>query len=130
MLTVTALYAAALAALFLWLSARVIGARGRARVSLGDGGDAGLLARIRAHGNCAEYAPMGLILMAATELNGAPHWLVHALGLTLLAGRVLHALGLSHGRMRLRVAGMGLTLTMIGFAALVAAVSAALGTGA
>jgi uncharacterized membrane protein YecN with MAPEG domain len=130
MLTVTALYAAALAALFLWLSARVIGARGRARVSLGDGGDGALQVRIRAHGNCAEYAPMGLILMAAAELNGAPHWLVHALGLMLLAGRILHALGMSDGATRLRVAGMGLTLTTIGFAALVAALSAVTGAWA
>lgn len=63
-LGITSVYAAAIALLLLALSWRVIEARRAGRVSLGDGGDRALLRRIRAQGNCAEYAPMGLILLA------------------------------------------------------------------
>ncbi len=47
------------------------------------------------HGNFAEYVPFALVLLALAELSGA-HWAgVHALGLSLLAGRLLHAYGIS-----------------------------------
>lgn len=112
MVTVTALYASLLALVHVRLSMRVIAARRGARVALGDGGDPALTRAIRAHGNFAEYAPLFLILIGAAELNGA-HWAaLHALGLALLAGRLLHARGLSREPedLRLRVRGMQLTL--------------------
>ena len=117
-LPVASLYAAALAILFLVLSKRVIDLRRRDGPSLGDG-DAELMARVRAHGNFAEYAPFGLLLLAMVELNGAPGLAVHVLGALLLAGRLLHAWSLPHGRKALwaRIAGMALTLLMIGIAA-------------
>lgn len=68
---VTPLYAAALTALFISLSLRVIALRRSGRVSLGDAGDPALLARIRAQGNCAEYAPLGIVLLLLAELAGA-----------------------------------------------------------
>jgi uncharacterized membrane protein YecN with MAPEG domain len=49
---------------------------------------------IRAHGNFTEYVPFALFLMLLIELNGAPRMFMHAIGLTLLAGRFLHAYGI------------------------------------
>lgn len=96
MLTITPLYAGALAILFLALSFRVVQQRGHG-VSLGDGGDQELLRRIRGHGNFAEYVPLILLLLAMLETGGAtPPWLLHLLGATLLLARLLHGIALSY----------------------------------
>lgn len=116
---ITPIYAALLAGLFLWLSTRVILVRRSERVSLGDGGSRELERRIRAQGNCAEYAPMGLILILLAELQGGPGWVIHLLGITLVLGRVMHGLALSAQQYALRVPGMALTLIVIAAAALV-----------
>lgn len=115
MLTITPLYAALVALVFLVLSARVIFYRRANLISLGDKGDNEMLKRMRAQANCAEYAPIGLLLLLLSELAGAPVLALHLLGLALLGGRVLHAVGFSATpqKMRLRVGGMMLTLTMI-----------------
>ncbi|SEK40256.1 hypothetical protein SAMN05443999_101360 [Roseovarius azorensis] len=119
-MTITPLYAGLIGLLFVLLSVRVIAARGATQVSLGDGGERMLVKRIRVQGNCAEYAPIGLLLLAMAELQGAPGWVVHLLGLSLLAGRVLHAIGLGRTPQItiFRRAGMVLTFAMITFAAL------------
>ncbi|MEZ5923723.1 MAG: MAPEG family protein [Hyphomicrobiaceae bacterium] len=111
----TAVYTALLAVLLVVLSARVIGVRRSRRISLGDGDDVDLRARIRAHGNFTEYAPMTLLLMAFAELQGGPAWLIHAMGLALLVGRLAHAAAVSPVEqiMPLRVAGMSLTLATL-----------------
>ncbi|WP_170478813.1 MAPEG family protein [Ruegeria arenilitoris] len=93
MLAITPIYAALIAVLFVWLSANVIRQRRRGRVSVGDGGDKAVLKAMRTHSNCAEYAPFALLLVAMVELQGGGGLLVNLLGLTLLAGRVLHAYG-------------------------------------
>lgn len=97
MLTITSLYAGLSALLFLALSVRVVqGRSGPQGVGLGDGGNAGLLRRIRGHGNFAEYTPLSLILLGILELGGTlPVWLLHLLGLTLVVARVLHGIALS-----------------------------------
>lgn len=92
--TITALYAGSLALVLLVLSVLVVRERGRARVSLGDGGDDRLNRAIRAQANFAEYVPVALIVIALTEAMGAPEMAVHGLGLALLLGRVAHAVGL------------------------------------
>jgi uncharacterized protein len=117
-LPATALYATLLAALFLVLSIRVIQARRRYQIALGA--PHRLVERaVRAHGNCAEYVPFGLVLLGLLEGMGLPAWGVHALGTTLLAGRVLHAYGISREPevFRCRVTGTALTLTVFGVAA-------------
>lgn len=117
---VTAFYASLLAALFLVLSARVIGRRREQRVELGHADDKELLRRLRVHANFAEYVPIALILMALAENMTAPRPMVHIVGLMLLAGRLLHAYGLSQTPqiLRYRVWGMVLTTVAIGIAAL------------
>lgn len=91
---ITPLYAGLLAILFLILSIRVVKRRGQG-ISLGDGGDAILQRRIRSHGNFAEYVPFILLLMAFLELNELHPYALHALGVSLLAARLLHGIALS-----------------------------------
>lgn len=114
-IAITPIYASLIALLFLFLSARVIRYRRGNLISVGDAGDKALLQRMRAQANCAEYAPVALLLMLLVELQGAPAIAVHCVGAMLLVGRVAHAYGFSqHPQiMGLRVLGMLLTLTMI-----------------
>jgi uncharacterized protein len=92
-MVVTPLYAGVLALWFLVLSFKVV--QGRAKISLGDGGDPAMLRLIRGHGNFAEYVPLILIMIGMLELGGCPAWLLHTLGLTLLTARFLHGYSLS-----------------------------------
>lgn len=93
---ITPLYAGLLALWFLVLSLRVIGRRRSERIHLGDGGDAQMQRRIRAHGNFAEYVPLILLLMLLLEIAGTtPVWLLHTLGVALVVARLLHGYALS-----------------------------------
>lgn len=115
MVPVTSIYGGALALLFLVLSLRVIRYRRGNRISLGDHGDRALEQRMRAQGNCAEYAPIAVLLLLLAELQGAPGVALHFLGLLVLIGRLAHGYALSATpmNMRLRVIGMVSTLSMI-----------------
>jgi uncharacterized membrane protein YecN with MAPEG domain len=95
MLLVTSLIAAILTIIFIKLSFAVIGLRRKNKVSLGSGGYEELERAIRAQGNFAEYVPFGIILLACLELNGAPWWLVAITGVTLILGRLIHAVGIN-----------------------------------
>ena len=85
------------------------------RVSVGDGGEKALSKAIRVQANCVEYASIGLILLFGAELQGAPTWAIHGLGVTLLLGRVLHAFGFGSTPQIVpaRIWGMVLSLGMI-----------------
>lgn len=113
---ITGFYAALIAVVFLVLCVRVIRYRRGNKIGLGDDGDKSLMKRMRAQANCAEYAPFGLILMALVELQNPNMFLLHLIGLTLLAGRLAHGFGFSASPpvMRLRVGGMMLTFTSFG----------------
>ncbi len=117
---VTALYAALLALLLVYLSARVIVRRRAMRIGMGDGDDPLLARWVRAQANLAEYAPLGLLLILILELGGWSSWLLHILGLLLVAGRCAHAYAFTvvEPRLMARVLGMVLTLTSIGLASL------------
>lgn len=65
--------------------------RARTGIQFFDGGDQTLLRRMRAHGNYTETVPIVLLAMAASELTGAPAWLLWAGGASLLVGRLMHA---------------------------------------
>ena len=114
-MTVTPLYAIPLAALFLVLSFAVIRRRRGLAISIGDGGNARFARLIRGHGNFAEYVPIVLLLMAFAEMGGAGAVVIHAAGLSLLIGRLLHAyaLGLTERNLPARTAGMILTFIAI-----------------
>ncbi|MEC9347571.1 MAG: MAPEG family protein [Pseudomonadota bacterium] len=115
MLSVVPVYAAILGLVYVLLSGWVIGARGRFRVGIGDGGKPELALRMRVHGNFAEYVPISLILLVLLELAGVGSTAMHALCACLLAGRILHAWGLgrSDGTTVGRFVGMILTFTAL-----------------
>ena len=121
MLLVSSVIASVLTFIYVKLAFAVIGSRRQNKVALGSGGKEDLERAIRAHGNFAEYVPLGLILLGALELNGAPWWLVAILGLTLTAGRVIHAEGIRTPppEFKKRVLGMQITFgTLITLAVL------------
>jgi len=95
MLLITSIIAALLTIVFIGLSFAVIGLRRKNKVGLGSGGYEDLERAIRAQGNFAEYVPLGIILIACLELNGAPWWLVAIPGVTLIIGRLIHAVGMN-----------------------------------
>jgi uncharacterized membrane protein YecN with MAPEG domain len=94
MLLVTSIIASILTIIFVKLSFAVIGLRRKNQIGLGSGGHDDLERAIRAQGNFAEYVPIGVILIACLELNGAPWWLVAIPGITLMIGRLIHAVGI------------------------------------
>ena len=109
----TPIYAALLTLVFLALSWRIIAYRRANRLSLGDSGDKSLLKRMRAQANFVEYVPLALLLMVLIELRGAPPVAVHALGLALLVGRILHALGFAATPQKLILRQIGTLLTLL-----------------
>lgn len=117
---VTAIYAALLALLFLALSLQVIRQRHGTQTALGTGGHPQLERVARVHANFAEYAPFALLLILLAELLGAPGWWLHLLGLALLAGRSLHAYGVSQAKedMRFRMVGMAMTFGVLALGSL------------
>lgn len=93
--------------LYIVLSIRVVQVRGSLKVSLGDGGHDSLLTRIRSHANFAEYVPLLLVLLAAIELSIDSNPWLWVLGLTLVAARLSHAIGMAMGGTSpFRVVGM------------------------
>ena len=111
----TAPYFAALGLLTIVHALRVILLRRKHKVGIGNGGVPELERMIRVFGNHAEFVPIGLILLIALEFVQAPVWYCHAVGLTLLLGRVLHAMGLSRtaGASAGRAGGTLLTLVSL-----------------
>ena len=95
MLFITSIIASVLTIIFVRLSFAVIRLRRKNKVGLGNGGHEELERAIRAQGNFAEYVPFGIILIACLEINGAPWWLVAVPGITLIAGRLIHARGIN-----------------------------------
>jgi len=95
MLLITSIIASVLTIILIKLSFAVIGLRRKNKVGLGNGGHEDLERAIRAQGNFAEYVPFGIILIACLELNGAPWWLVALPGITLIIGRLIHAVGIN-----------------------------------
>jgi uncharacterized protein len=112
---VTPPYAALLALIFVALSIRTIRLRRRYRVGVGDGNHTELRRAARVHANFAEYVPLALLLVYFAETGGGPRLMIHALCITLLCGRLLHAWGVSQTQenYRYRIAGMALTFTVI-----------------
>lgn len=121
-LTIVPLHAGLLALIFLGLSLRVVYLRRTLRVGLGSGGHESLNRAVRAHANFAEYVPLALVLLLGLEAGTAlPAWALHALGLALMLGRVLHGFfGLNRhaGASLGRVWGTALTWVVIGVSAL------------
>lgn len=96
MLPITSFYSALLAILILRLAFNVIKVRQAENQGLGYDKKPLLLAG-RIHANAMEYIPISLILLAITELNGIPSFILHGVGSTLLFARIIHAKGFAAG---------------------------------
>lgn len=117
-LTITLTIAGASALLNLWLGLRVSQLRMRHKVSVGDGGNPAVAARMRAHANFVEYTPFFLILLALIELaRGSETWL-WAVGILFVLGRLMHPFGMDRPALNvLRSGGIIITwATLIGLA--------------
>ena len=117
---ITPLYAALLALLFVGLSVRTLRMRRRLQIAIGDAQNPAMLRAMRAHANFAEYVPLCLVLLYFVETASASSYFVHALGASTVAGRVIHAYGVSQLKENFgfRITGMALTLTPLIAAAL------------
>jgi len=112
---ITPVYAAAFGLLFVALSIRTIRLRRRLRVAIGPGEDPVLARAVRAHSNFAEYVPFALLLVYFLETGSDAGAWIHLLCVALLAGRLVHAFGLSRvdENYSYRTAGMTLTFAVI-----------------
>lgn len=115
MIYTTLFYISALSIIYLALSLNVIRLRWKYKVGIHSQGQSELALAIRAHANFAEYVPLCLILIALLELNMGSNYIIHALGLSLFVGRVLHPLGLMRGAgfSLSRFLGMALTFLVL-----------------
>lgn len=115
-LPITLCAAAAAAAINIWLSIRIGMIRTARKISIGDGGDMDLIARMRAQANFIENTPIVLVMIAAIELarTGNPFLLGAAAIYSL--GRVAHGIGMDGGPLGfLRAVGTLITmLTQLG----------------
>jgi uncharacterized membrane protein YecN with MAPEG domain len=121
-LPITLTIAGAAALLNIWLARRVGQIRMSNKISIGDGGNEALTARMRAQANFVEYTPFFLILpsLALIELAiGSRTWL-WIVAVVYILGRIAHAFGMDRphpDRLRLRMIGIIVTfLVLLGLA--------------
>lgn len=92
------------------LSIRVMRARWRHRVPLGDGAEGQLSAPSRAFGNAAEHTPLMIGALILLAQLGEGTLVIHILGAAFLIGRLVHPVGLALKAPNLpRAVGMILT---------------------
>jgi uncharacterized protein len=114
-------YGGLLVLFYIFLGMRVSALRGKAHATIGTGNDPALERAIRAHGNFSEYVPFALLLLGFMEMQRNSSYVLHALCLLLVAGRLIHAFGISQTRetMGFRVTGTVLTIAVLVIAAIV-----------
>lgn len=119
--------AAAAAIINFWIAIRIGKLRMSERIVHGDGGNALMQRRMRAHLNFIENTPLVLILIAVIEMTGKGGQWLAVVGAIFMLGRVGHAIGMDNpGPNPWRAAGaMTAMLTQLGLA--VVAVLIALG---
>lgn len=107
----TAPYFTAFGLLTVLHSWRVIQLRRHHRIAFGHGGNEDLERLNRVLGNHTEYVPIGLLLLVGLEFVQAPVLYMHACGLLLLTGRLLHAFGLGRTKNISKPRFFGMILT-------------------
>lgn len=93
-LIITALTAAALAVLLVALAINTIRLRMKYSAAFGDHGHQDLVSSIRAHGNLAEYMPIGITLIGLLEASGVDFTILAGLATGFVGSRALNAIGL------------------------------------
>ncbi|MBS3796662.1 MULTISPECIES: MAPEG family protein [unclassified Pseudoalteromonas] len=112
---IVSIYAAILALVYLQLSLYVVKERRRSQRSIGTGDSEALQRAVRAHGNFIEYVPLALLLLFFNEYQGLASHYCHALGVTLVLARLIHASNISQldENIKVRVVSMMLTFAVI-----------------
>jgi len=115
---ITAIYAAVFGVFFIAFSFYVSAVRAKTGVSTGDGDNVAMIVAMRRHGNMAESTPFALLLMALAEANGLSAMWVHIAGLVLIAGRLIHPLGIGAdgGNFTARIVGQSATYVTMAIA--------------
>ena len=110
--------AAAAAIINIWIAIRCGRLRVSEKIMHGDGGNAALMRRMRAHANFIENTPIVLILIAAIEASGRGGQWLAIVGAVFMLGRVSHAIGMDNpGSNPFRMAGVATAmLTQAGLA--------------
>ncbi|MCP5162238.1 MAG: MAPEG family protein [Hahellaceae bacterium] len=93
--TITAIYTALTAFLFIVLAYRVVQFRQKFNAGIGDKGDRAFNVAIRTHANLVENAPITLLLMLLAENLGAWPWFLHLSGIIFVVSRIAHAWGMT-----------------------------------
>lgn len=93
-LPITLAISGAAALINFWLAWRVGQKRLSEKVSIGDGGNPAVIARMRAHANYVEFTPFVLILLGLIELAAGTQLWLWAVGAIYLVGRLAHAIGM------------------------------------
>ncbi len=111
---ITAFTAGLIIVMQMALALSVVRARGRARQSIGDGGDQELLLAIRRHGNFAENAAIFVACFTVLEIMGGGGLWLMMLCAGFVLGRISHIIGLSMNQTvnPFRLSGMVLTITV------------------
>ena len=111
-LPITLVTAGGAAIINFWLAMRVGKARQASGVSIGDGGDQRLTARMRAQANFVEYAPFILILIGLIEFTSGPSLWLWIASVAFLLARVAHPFGMD-GVRYCRMAGIAVTMLLL-----------------
>jgi uncharacterized protein len=116
LLETAALYVGVNIFILLVLAVLVMMGRRKHKIVLGDGANEVFTRAVRAHANAAEYIPAALVGLVTLALfdPATPVWLLHAAGISLTLGRILHGVGLHTGALNLGRAG-GIVLTWISY---------------
>jgi uncharacterized membrane protein YecN with MAPEG domain len=114
LLPITLTMAGAATLLNIWIAGRVGQTRIRHKVSIGDGGNDALIARMRAHGNFVEYAPFFLILLGLIEAAAGSRTWLWIVGVVFILGRIAHVFGMdAKPGNKLRMAGALTTMLVL-----------------
>jgi uncharacterized membrane protein YecN with MAPEG domain len=119
-LPITLTIAGAAALLNIWLARRVGQMRLAHKISIGDGGNEALIARMRAQANFVEYTPFVLILIGLVEMaEGSKLWL-WIVAVAYVLARIAHGFGMDRPRpdpLKLRMIGtFGTGVILLGLA--------------
>jgi uncharacterized protein len=115
MLIVTSVFCAVLTFIFMRLSFQVVSIRKRTQLWLRPDGNEELERAIRAQTSFITYVPIGVVMVACLELNGAPWYLLVFMAMFLVIGRVLYIAGVTDPSGNEKKRNLGIAFT---FAAL------------
>ncbi len=110
---ITATYAAILAILFVIMSFYVIVTRARTNILVGHEDNMTMLVAMRRHGNMVEYVPFAILMMGLAEMTGLGATWLHVCGLALIAGRLIHPIGVNETKSALAARVAGVLATMV-----------------